>query len=202
MGAGTGKLTSELMARGPRVIAVEPVAQMAGALSARLPDLQVLVATAESTGLAQALPAAQSPHWFALGAAVQKIRRLLRPGGWLVLLWNRRDRSHPTWQAVAELVEPLRAEDPTPEGDRWRSAHAVGREFGAVVHRRFAHTVTAICGGLEDSVLSISNVACQPPEVRRRMRTEPDRIWSRRAPLPGGDRLPYPTDAYLGRAGA
>ncbi len=205
LGAGTGKLTSELMARGLRAIAVEPVAQMAAELSDRLPDLQVLVASAESTGLpgglAEGGPAAQSFHWFATGAAVQEIRRLLHPRGRLVLLWNRRDQSRPIWQAVTELIEPLRSDEPKHEGDRGRSALDAGSQFGAVLHRRFAHSVTASREGLEDSVLSISYVVCQPPEVRRRMRTELDRIWSRRAPLPGGDRLPYHTDAYLARAG-
>ncbi len=206
LGAGTGKLTSELVARGLQVIAVEPVEQMAAELSSRLPGVQVRQASADATGLpggqAEAVLAAQSFHWFATLEAVQEIRRLLRPRGWLVLLWNRRDQSHPVWQAVTELIEPLRGDEPTHEGDRWRSALSAGGGFGTLTHRRFAHAVTADQEGLEDRVLSISFVACQPPEVRRRIRAELERIWSGRTPGPEDDRLPYHTDVYLARAGA
>ena len=204
LGAGTGKLTSELVARGLQVIAVEPVGQMAAELSAELPGVRVRQAAAYATGLpdgeAEAVLAAQAFHWFATREAVREIRRLLHPHGWLVLLWNRRDQSHPVWRAVTGLIEPLRGDEPTHEGDRWRFAISGGDRFGTLTHRRFAHAVPATLGSLEDRVLSISYVACQPPEVRRRIRTELARIWNERARGPEADRLPYHTDVYLARA--
>jgi SAM-dependent methyltransferase len=204
LGAGTGKLTSELLVRGLRVIAVEPVERMAAELSARLPGVQVQRAPADATGLpdgqADAVLAAQSFHWFATRAAVQEIRRLLRSRGWLVLLWNRRDQSHPVWRAVTEVIEPLRGDEPTHEGDRWRAALSPGGGFGRLAHRRFAHSVTADREGFEDRVLSISYVACQPPEVRRRIRAELGRIWAGWAPEREDACLPYHTDVYLTRA--
>ncbi len=206
LGAGTGKVTSERVARVLRVVAVEPVARMAAELSARLPAVQVLVATAESNGLpggqAEAVLAAQSLHRFAARDAVQEMRRLPRPRGWLVLLWNLPEPSHPVGQAMAELIEPLRADAPTDEGDRWCSALDLGSEFGTVIHCRFGHTVTASREGLDDRVPSIRCVACQREEVRRRIQAELDCVWSRQAPGPGGDRLPYQTDMCLARAGA
>jgi SAM-dependent methyltransferase len=204
LGAGTGKLTSELLVRGLRVIAVEPVEQMAAELSARLPGVQVQQAPAETTGLpagqAEAVLAAQSFHWFATREAVQEIRRLLQPRGWLVLLWNRRDQSHPVWRAVTELIEPLRGDEPTHEGDRWRPALSAGGGFGKLRHGRFDHAVPATLGDLEDRVLSISYVACQPPEVRQQIRAELERICRRCDLGPEGDLLPYHTDVYLARA--
>ena len=204
LGAGTGKLTSDLVVRGLQVIAVEPVAQMAAELSARLPEVQVVEACADATGLpqgrAEAVLAAQSFHWFATREAVQEIRRVLRPRGWLVLVWNRRDQGHPVWQAVAELIEPLRVDEPTHEGDRWRSALSAGSGFGELTHRRFPHWVAASREGLEDRVLSISYVACQPPEVHRRIRAELQSIWSSRLPGLEEVRLPYHTDLFLAQA--
>ncbi len=204
LGAGTGKLTSELVARGLQVIAVEPVAHMAAELSVRLPEIQVLRASADATSLpngwAEAVLAAQSFHWFATREAVQEIRRVLRPRGWLVLLWNRRDQGHPVWQAVTELIEPLRGDEPTHEGDRWRSALSAGSGFGELTHHRFTHRVAASREGLEDRVLSISYVACRPPEVQRRIRAELQSIWSSRLSGLEEVRLPYHTDVFLARA--
>ena len=54
----------------------------------RLPDESVDFVTA-----------AQAAHWFDRGAARQEFVRILKPSGWLVLLWNERLIDHNTFSA-------------------------------------------------------------------------------------------------------
>lgn len=93
LGAGTGKLSAALAARGLAVTAVDPAASMLDAL--RDPGVERVVGTAEATGLpdssADLVTAAQAWHWFEVDAASAEVRRLLRPGGVLALLWNTLD---------------------------------------------------------------------------------------------------------------
>jgi len=95
IGAGTGKLTVVLLQRGHRVVAVEPSGAMREQLSARLPGLDVRDAFAEATGLPDAsvdvVTFAQSWHWVDPPAASRELARILRPGGYVSLLWTMLD---------------------------------------------------------------------------------------------------------------
>ena len=68
LGAGTGKLTRELVGSGARVIALEPVAGMRHILTRTAPEAEPLDAVAEAIPLADAsvdaVVAAQAFHWF------------------------------------------------------------------------------------------------------------------------------------------
>ena len=93
LGAGTGKLTAGLAARGNlRVTAVEPDDLMRGALAAALPTVTAVAGTAEGTGLPDAsadlVAVGQAWHWFDSLAATREVRRVLRRGGRLALVWN------------------------------------------------------------------------------------------------------------------
>jgi SAM-dependent methyltransferase len=106
LGAGTGKLTQLLAARGHDVIAVEPLAEMREQLV--IPNVEVLDGSAEKIPLAdnsvEAVVVAQAWHWFDPAVASAEIARVLVPGGTLGLVWNIRDHSEP-W--VAELDRVL-----------------------------------------------------------------------------------------------
>jgi SAM-dependent methyltransferase len=95
LGAGTGKLTTRLVERGLRVVAVDPIAEMLEVLSGSLPETPALLGTAEEIPLpdnsVDAVLVAQAWHWFDPQHAVPEVARVLRPGGRLGLVWNTRD---------------------------------------------------------------------------------------------------------------
>jgi SAM-dependent methyltransferase len=94
LGAGTGKLTRQLRDRGLEVVAVEPSAGMRDQLHQAVPVVTVLGGSAEYLPLADdsvdAILVAQAWHWVEPSLAVPEAARVLRPGGRLGLVWNRR----------------------------------------------------------------------------------------------------------------
>lgn len=119
VGAGTGKLTRALLATGAEVVAVEPMAGMRAQLLRSVLDegLQVLDGTAEDLPLgdadADAVTAAQAFHWFAGPTALAELHRVLRPGGHLAVIFNRRDLTTPVQAALDDLLRPHRGDTPS-----------------------------------------------------------------------------------------
>jgi SAM-dependent methyltransferase len=112
LGAGTGKLTRSLLERGLDVIAVEPAEEMRATLAAALPEARALAGTAEAIPLpdssVDAITVAQAWHWVDPAVALPEAARVLRPGGTLGLIWNRRDERVP-W--VTRLSEAMGSSD-------------------------------------------------------------------------------------------
>lgn len=108
LAAGTGKLTQLLVACGAEVVAVEPMKAMRDRLAARLPQVEALDGRAEQLPLpdasVDAVTVAQAFHWFDAPVALAEMRRVLRPGGWLFLLWNMRDRDVDWVRAWGDLI--------------------------------------------------------------------------------------------------
>ncbi len=97
IGAGTGIFSRLLLARGSKVLAVEPNQAMrdaAGKESGGNPHHQIISGTAEATGLPDEsvdyIVCAQSFHWFDRSATQSEFRRILKPGGKVILIWNTR----------------------------------------------------------------------------------------------------------------
>jgi SAM-dependent methyltransferase len=95
--SGTGIWTRTLLENGNHVFAVEPNADMRRAgelLLASFPKFTTVAGTAEATTLADAsidfVTAAQAAHWFDRERSRREFVRILKPEGWLVLLWNER----------------------------------------------------------------------------------------------------------------
>lgn len=95
--SGTGIWTRELLKNGNRVYGVEPNAEMRQAgerLLASFPKFISVGGKAEATSLIDAsvdfVTAAQAAHWFDRPTARREFKRILKPDGWLVLLWNER----------------------------------------------------------------------------------------------------------------
>jgi SAM-dependent methyltransferase len=128
LAAGTGKLTRQLHARGAACVAVEPSASMREVFGRMVTGVPIVGATAEqipiATGTIDIVVVAQAFHWFDAPVALAEIARVLRPGGWLALIWNERDESDPM---VADLVRISKWDTSAP--------YPVGMDFGAVVDR-------------------------------------------------------------------
>ena len=67
---------------------------------------------AESTGLpaegADAVLSAQAFHWFEPVATLREFHRILKPAGWVILMWNERDERDPVTAAYGEVIRTSR----------------------------------------------------------------------------------------------
>ena len=95
--SGTGIWTRMLLENGNHVYGIEPNPDMRAAgerLLAEFPDFTSVAGTAEETGLpdhsVDFVTAAQAGHWFNRKNSRREFARILKPDGWLVLLWNER----------------------------------------------------------------------------------------------------------------
>lgn len=100
VGAGTGKFSKYLLDRGSRVYLVEPNDDMRSAAQKELSVYSNAVfvdGSSESTSLrdhsVDFVTAAQAFHWFDADKFKTECKRILKPGGKIVLLWNTRDMS-------------------------------------------------------------------------------------------------------------
>jgi len=161
LAAGTGKLTRPLAATGAEVVAIEPVAEM----RARIGDAAArsLDGTAEAVPLpdasADAVTVAQAFHWFDGPAALAEIHRVLRPGGALALVWNRRPLENPVHAAIERIIAPYRGDAPAHRSGAWRAAFDATTLFGPLEERTFAHSRPHDADALADRVGSTSFVA-------------------------------------------
>jgi SAM-dependent methyltransferase len=114
VGAGTGKFTASLLARGLRVSAVEPDPQMRSRLATNHPAAVALAGTAEAMPLddasADLVTFAQSWHWVDVALASAEVARVLRPGGALALVWNIRDPEVAWVERLGEVMGSSKAE--------------------------------------------------------------------------------------------
>jgi ubiquinone/menaquinone biosynthesis C-methylase UbiE len=191
LAAGTGKLTRQLVPLGARVIAVEPIDAMRQQLERAVPGVEALVGTAEAIPLpdasVDAVTCAQAFHWFRPDEAVREIRRVLRPGGGLALLWNGRDGDDPKHGRVDELLAPHRHEFPGGE-ERWRSA------LGPLQLKTWRYSQTLTLAEYVDRVASTSFVGTMAPAQRREFLAD-----VREALLPFDEplELRYLTDVFV-----
>jgi SAM-dependent methyltransferase len=97
IGSGTGKSAEIFLENGNVVIGVEPNAGMRAAaesILANSKNFKSVDGTAEATGLTSStidfVIAGQAFHWFDPIKAKAESRRILKPGGWVALIWNER----------------------------------------------------------------------------------------------------------------
>lgn len=157
LGAGTGKLTELLVRAGHDVLATDPDAAMLARLEERVPAARTAVAAAERipapTRSVDVVVCAQSFHWFDHDVALEEIARVLRPGGRIAVVWNRRDESVPWIRKLSRIVgaEPELAPEIRPLQET--------EHFGWVEEERFRNWATHTRVSLLDLVRTLSPIA-------------------------------------------
>ncbi|MCF6377962.1 class I SAM-dependent methyltransferase [Nocardioides KLBMP 9356] len=108
LGAGTGKLTRQLVDAGHAVFATDPDEAMLEVLRERVPEVSARTATAEDIPAndrsVDVVVVAQAFHWFDHEAALPEIARILKPGGHVALVWNSRDERIPWVRRMGDLL--------------------------------------------------------------------------------------------------
>lgn len=202
LGAGTGKFTARLVRTGAEVTAVEPVAAMREQFAKGLPQVPMLSGTAEAIPLSDAgldaVVCAQAFHWFASPAALAEIRRVLKPGGRLGLIWNVRDESVDWVAALTGIMRPYESDAPRYAGGAWRRVFPAPG-FTPLTETIFPHGHT---GSPEhvvvDRVLSVSFIAALPESERKQVEAKVRALIADHPALAGRETvtLPYRTAAY------
>ena len=194
LAAGTGKLTRLLVPSGAKVVAVEPIAQM----RALIEGARAIEGTAETIPLADesadAFTVAQAFHWFRADDALAEIRRVLRTGGGLALIWNTRDERDPVQAAISKVLEPLGRDTPRRQKRDRREVLDESGLFTPCERATFDHAQELDEDGLVERFCSISFVAAAPREAYADVEARV-RAVAREHGTPV--RLPYVTELYL-----
>lgn len=195
LGAGTGKLTDGLLTLGLEVVAVEPLAGMRDLIA---PEATALEGAAEEIPLPDAsvdsVLAGQAFHWFDAARALPEIRRVLRPGGTVALMWNLIDDSVPWVKRLAELygAEDRAGRWPLAEDDRDPPYTSVPG-LGEPVLKVLPHSKTMTVDELLDLVRSRSTTILLAEDERAALLREVVRV----AP-PEPFEMPYLCAAWRG----
>ena len=100
IGSGTGILSDLFLKNGNRVYGVEPNPDMRKAAEKLLEKYNNFISiggSAEKTGLKESsidlITAGQAFHWFDVEKTKREFKKILKPNGYVVLIWNNRKKS-------------------------------------------------------------------------------------------------------------
>jgi len=147
---------------------------------------------------ADALVCAQAFHWFATERALAEIRRILRPGGRLGLIWNVRDESVDWVATITEIIAPHEGDAPRFSKGTWRQAFS-GRHFNEPELSSFAYQhVGTAQEVILDRFLSVSFIAALPPPEKADVANQLRALIASHPALRERDAIafPYRTMAY------
>ncbi|KQP97646.1 MULTISPECIES: class I SAM-dependent methyltransferase [unclassified Rathayibacter] len=197
LGAGTGKFTASLVARGLDVTAVEPDRKMLARLSENLPTVTSMEGTAEALPLADAsaelMTAAQSWHWVDAERASAEVARVLVPEGMLALVWNIRDESVPWVRRLGEVAGSSTAE-------RFETVHPpLGAALERVAYAEFDWVFELDRAGVLDMFASRSYVIAMPEEERAATLAAVERVLDEEFGAEARVAMPYATRVTIAR---
>jgi SAM-dependent methyltransferase len=207
VGSGTGILSELFLENGNRVIGIEPNTEMREAAERRLgghPRFTSVAGTAEATTLDDAsadfVTAGQAFHWFDPERARTEFARILKPEGWVVLVWNlRRKGATPFLAAYERLLEVYRTD--RGEVEFWRRSDEMADAFfgsGSFEKATFDNEQVLDLEGLKGRLLSISYVPAQGEPGSEDMSRNVEEIF-RKHQTSGKVTVEYDTKVYYGR---
>jgi ubiquinone/menaquinone biosynthesis C-methylase UbiE len=195
LGAGTGKLTRQMVDQGHAVFATEKDAAMLAVLEQRVPEVSAKVASAEEIPAndrsVDVVVAAQAFHWFDHDVAIPEMARVLKPGGHVALVWNSFDQRIP-W--VRKLVE-LTGEWSAGSGDAHERL-AESDLFGELESEKFTFWQDVTRDTLVDIVASRSYVATLPDAEREAKLDAVRALYDDYGRGHDGMQLPYVVDCF------
>jgi ubiquinone/menaquinone biosynthesis C-methylase UbiE len=107
IGAGTGISSRLLAGRGVNVIAIEPNAAMREAAQVD-PKVEFREGTAEATNISDKsvdlVSCFQAFHWFNPEPTLLEFHRILKPKGWLAVIWNNRDCTNEVTNEYSRII--------------------------------------------------------------------------------------------------
>ena len=197
LGAGTGKLTGQLVALGHDVHATDPDAAMLAKLSDRLPEVRTSQASAEEIPAGDrsydVVVCAQAFHWFDHARALPEIARVLKPGGHLSLVWNQRDERVP-W--VRKLGAIIGTQDQLREPAAVLDASSL---FDEVEEAEFRFRQQVDQHSIKDLVLSRSNIVTLSPDERETRLAAVSALYADYGRGMDGMQLPYAARCFRSR---
>jgi ubiquinone/menaquinone biosynthesis C-methylase UbiE len=138
VGSGTGILTELLLRSGNKVFAVEPNRDMREAaerLLRQYPNFISVDGTAEATNLKDAsvnlIVAGQAFHWFERSKTRREFLRVLKPGGWVALIWNDRNTTATPFLKAYEALLQTYATDYAAVDHKQIDTAVIASFFGA-----------------------------------------------------------------------
>jgi len=206
IGSGTGISSELFLASGNKVFGVEPNDEMRKAAEENLASFQNFMSVngkAEATTLAPRsvdfIVAGQSFHWFDRQECRKEFSRILKPGGYVVLLWNDRRQETSFSHAYEELLKTY-AIDYEKIDHRLITKDVLKEFFGNADFdlRTFDHVQVHNRDGLKGRVLSCSYMPMPDHPRYEKMTVELDRLFERYHQN-GVVRMQYQTLVYSGR---
>lgn len=173
VGSGTGKLGVLFLERGYRVVGIEPNDEMREAaeeLKERFPGFVNLAGQAEALpledGSVQAVMAGQAFHWFDAEKTRAELRRVLAPGGLVLLIWNDRSADATPFLRAYERLLTERCPEYSEIASRYANEDVLRAFFGSAGFReeRFYNEQVFDWQGLKGRALSSSYIPASGPE--------------------------------------
>ena len=174
---------------------------MRAKLQALAPTAEAIEGTAEQIPLdshsIDAVVVGQAFHWFDPIRAVSEIRRVLRPGGAVGMIWQVRDARRPWLERLDEIID--RADDGHPRfrTGAWREAFDRTALFDPIEEATFDYVQRASLDVVVDRVASISYVAAMPPDRRASVLDEVRKLLATDPETAGAEVIDFPYVAHV-----
>ncbi|MBF7682847.1 class I SAM-dependent methyltransferase [Acinetobacter sp. B5B] len=207
LAAGTGKFTARLHPLTKNITAVEPVSAMREVFKQQYPKIHIIDALSHHIPLPShqfdVIFCAQAFHWFSNIETLREMKRLLKPQGDLILIWNDKDTSQPWVKALSEHLKPFEKDAPRFYTHEWQQVFVQQHLFHAVATHQFnyVHTGT-VQQVVTQRLLSSSFVKTWPSSAQKQLKYDLEHIVHQMQGKSNTDDIafPYLTHIYHFRA--